>query len=82
MITRIEKHASAPGEMSGYSLHQLLSWCVADHLIDGFAVTTDTVFLLKDQQGVRLSTAEAQEYLITLIRQQMGIREAQRRNTA
>ena len=68
--------------MSGYSLHQLLSWCVADQLIDGFAVSTDSVFVLKDQQGVRLSASEAQEYLITLIRQQTGAREAQRRNTA
>jgi hypothetical protein len=68
--------------MSGYSLHQLLSWCVADQLIDGFAVTADSVLLLKDQHGVRLSATEAQEYLITLIRQQVGIRESRRRNSA
>ncbi len=62
----------------GYSLEQLLSWSLQDHLIDAYERQGDRLVIVAGGLRHDLPRGEARSYLIGMIRSQGGSRRPMR----
>ena len=60
---------------AGYSLDQLLSWCVEDRLIDGFERRESRVVIVQGEVRHELAAGEAETFLRAAFRPRPAKRE-------